>query len=364
MPVTKPKSELALAREGKVGKISIIGDIGWDYFGMDYKGFKNALNDLGDVNIIELEINSPGGIITDGVAMVNALNEHPATVHTYNAGEAASMGSVLLLAGDRAFIPDNAMTFIHKPLNMTIGNADDMRKMADELDKFEKAISASYMKHYTGSAEELTTLVAAETWYNAEEVAERFSNVTVIDSGAQDAFAHSDPVEILGDIIQHQETILDKAVNAVRNRVTGNASKEVDMPMSPEEKQEVIAEVSAEVTTSIIASLKEQGIISEPEAKVDEEVADEVAITFDGDMDDPDAVKAHQEKLAKAQLQASVDWQDVSSVAAYHEAISSKEDEAPAQPGSNASAQATILGNDSEEYSVEDIEAAVNRMTH
>ena len=55
MPKDKPKSELALARKGKVGKISIDGDIGWDYFGMSYSGFKQALADLGKVDIIEIE---------------------------------------------------------------------------------------------------------------------------------------------------------------------------------------------------------------------------------------------------------------------------------------------------------------------
>lgn len=362
MPEPKTKSEFAMAREGKVGKISIVGPIGWDYWGMSYKGFKKALDDLGDINLIEVEINSPGGIVTDGNAMVNALREHPATVHTYNLGEAASMGSVLLLAGDRVFIPDNSMTFIHKPLTIAIGNAEDMRDTADNLDKFEKAIAAVYQKQFKGTAEELTDLLAQEAWWNADEIADKFNNVAVIETGEVQAAAHGEPVEILGDVVQHQETILDKAVNAVRKRVTGDANKEVDMPMTPEEKQELVADVSAEVTTSVIEALKEQGIIKEPESTVDTPPAEDT-IEFEGDMDNPEDVQAHQDKLERKQLKDAVDWNDPESVAAYHKAISGKKEEAPAKPGTNASAQAITLGTDTEEYSDEEINAAVDRMT-
>jgi len=229
------KSALAIAREGKVGKISILGDIGWDWFGMSYRGFKQELKALGKVDMIELEINSPGGVVTDGTAIMNALMEHGATIHTYINGYAASIASVIAMAGDKIFMPDNALMFVHKPLTGLIGNAEDMRKVADGLDKFEDAIVNSYRKHFKGTDEEIKTLMAAETWMTADEVDDKFSNVTVIRTSEQKVAAHSGPLEVLGDIGMPKETILDGAINAVRNRVTNN--KEDDMPMTPEEKR-------------------------------------------------------------------------------------------------------------------------------
>lgn len=355
----KQKSKLALAREGKVGKISIEGTIGWDWFGMSYRGFKQALKDLGDVNIIEVEINSPGGVITEGIAMVNALREHPATIHTYNVGQAASMGSVLLLAGDRAFIPDNAMTFIHKPINVTFGNAEDMRKSADELDKFEEALSKTYSAHFNGTAEDLSDLMASETWYTAEEMSDRFSNVVVLDSGEQQAAAHSDPVEVLGDVEALKESFLDRAVNKVRDKVQNN-QQEVDM--TPEEIKELEDSVVAKTTASVIAALKESGVIKEEEV---EQPTDKVDVAFEGDQDDPEAVQAHAEKLKKAQLKAAVDWNDPESVMAYHKAIAGEEDETTTNPPTNTT---TTVGKNGEmsdpKFTPEAKKAAIERMTN
>lgn len=360
MPHDKKKSELAIARKGKVGKISVDGIIGWDYFGMSYRGFKQALADLGKVDIIEVEINSPGGVVTEGVAMINALREHGATVHTYNVGQAASMGSALLLSGDRVFIPDNSMTFIHKPLNITVGNADDMRKMATELDKFEDALVNVYSTNFKGDKQGVHDLMATETWFSAEEMSDKFDNVTVISSGEQQAAAHSDPLEIFGEVEGLKETILDRAVNAVRTRVTGDANKEVDMPTTPEEKQEIVADT----TTSIIAALKEQGVIKEPEAKVKETEAEKVEIKFEGDMTKPEDVQAHANKVALAELTASADMSTTAGVVAYQAALKKHLEgaEGVKQPGTNAVADKVIAKESGEVFTAVQQNAAIDRM--
>lgn len=360
MPKDKPKSELALAREGKVGKISIIGDIGWDWFGMSYKGFRQELDRLGKINLIELDITSNGGIVTDGVAMMNALVEKDVPVHVYVNGIAASIATVIAMAGDRIFIPDNSLFFLHKPLNMVVGNADEMRKMADDLDKFETAIVNSYQRHFKGTDEEIQALMTADTWMTASEVADKFSNVTVIESGEQEAAAHGDPLEIFGDVIQHQETILDKAVNKVRNRVNGNDPKEVDMPITPEERQELEDGIVAKTTTSIIAALKESGVIKEQED--DPAPVAKVEVPFEGDMTKPEDVQAHADKVALAELQASADMNTLAGVVAYQDALAKHQGRKEIVP---ASAQATGVPPKKVEgqHSDDDIDAAVARMT-
>jgi ATP-dependent Clp protease protease subunit len=345
------KSALAIAREGKVGKISIVGDIGWDWFGMSYRGFKQELKALGKVDMIELEINSPGGIVTDGTAIMNALSEHGAVIHTYINGQAASIASVIAMAGDKIFMPDNALMFVHKPLNLMIGNAEDMRKMADDLDKFETAIVNSYRRHFKGTDEEIKALMAAETWMTADEVDEKFSNVVVVRTKEQKAAAHSDPLEILGDVGMPSETILDRAVNAVRNRVTNN--KEEDMPMTPEEKTELVTETTA----SVVAALKEAGVIKdEQEAPAP---SNKVEVAFEGDMDNPEHVTAHIAKVEAAQMKASVDWNDPASVRKYQAFLAQKE---PAAPATNSVVKPGKADASEEKFTSEAKEAAVERM--
>lgn len=344
----KHKSELVLAREGKIGKLSIIGDVGWDWFGKSYKAFKKELDDLGKLDLIEVEINSPGGVVTDGVAIFNALSQHDAVVHTYISGQAASIASVIAMAGDKVFMPDNAMFFVHKPLNWLVGNADDMRKMADDLDKFETTLVNSYKKHFKGDEEEIKSLMQAETWMTADEVEEKFNNVVVMKTGEQKVAAHSEPLAILGEIQVPQETLLDKAVNALRTRVTEN-KQEVDMPMTPEEKAELVQEVTA----SVVAALKPA-----EEPKKEEPKALEIA--FEGDMDKPEDVLAHAEKLKKAQIRAAVNWNDLESVKAYHKAIAP---EAKAQPTTNAAPVTAKAGGEQEKFTAEDKAKAVEAMT-
>ncbi len=317
----KEKSTLALAREGKVGKLSIVGDIGFEWFGVSYAQFKRELGELGKVNMLEVDITSNGGVVTDGIAIMNLLKEQDVPVHIYVNGIAASIATVIAMAGDRIFIPDNSLFFVHKPLNLVVGNAEEMRKMADDLDVFEGAIVSSYMRHFKGSDEEIKALMSKESWMSASEVAEKFNNVTVIESGEAKVAAHSEPLALLGDIGIPVETALDRAINKVRNKVQNN-QQEVDMPMTPEEKAELVAEITA----SVVNALK---VEDEPESEPaeQEEVPEVPALEIDPE--NPEAVLAHVEALKKKQLFDATDWKDPESVLAYHKAVFGEKETAP-----------------------------------
>jgi len=349
------ENKLVLAKEGKKGKLSIIGNVGWDYFGISYQTFKNQLADLGELEQIDVDITSPGGIVTDGVAIMNALMAHPATIHTYINGQAASIASVIAMAGDEIFIYDNSLMFVHKPLNMTIGNADDMRKRAEDLDKFEKAMLAAYKRHFKGSEDEMKALMKAETWLTADEVADKFGSVTIIESGEAKAAAHGEPLAIFGNPEDYSEEMLafseeltedtDLEIEACMKDETFKGlfkgllahlkrpkpnKQEKDMALKPEEKAELVAEITAAVTAALKPAEAPVAVV----APVVEAPAPVVAeITFEGDMDKPEDVQAHAAKLQKAQLKAAVDWNDPASVMAYHKAIAPAP--AAAVPGSN-----------------------------
>jgi ATP-dependent protease ClpP protease subunit len=77
--------------------------------------FSEDLKALGDISHINLHIHSPGGDVFDGIAIYNLLNKHPAKVTVHIDGLAASMASVIAMAGDRIVMPENALMMIHKP---------------------------------------------------------------------------------------------------------------------------------------------------------------------------------------------------------------------------------------------------------
>ena len=98
-------------------------------------GFRDALKDLGDVKTINLHINSPGGSVFEGIAIYNMLKQNKAHINVYVDGLAASIASVIAMSGDAIFMPSNSMLMIHNPWTMAIGNASELRKQADDLDK-------------------------------------------------------------------------------------------------------------------------------------------------------------------------------------------------------------------------------------
>ncbi|HBB9192092.1 TPA: Clp protease ClpP, partial [Escherichia coli] len=102
-------------------------------FGVTAKQFAEDLKALGDVSHINLRIHSPGGDVFEGIAIYNLLRNHPADITVYIDGVAASMASVVAMAGDRVVMPENAMMMIHKPWGISGGNAGDMRDYADLL---------------------------------------------------------------------------------------------------------------------------------------------------------------------------------------------------------------------------------------
>ncbi|AKD38147.1 putative Clp-like protease [Pasteurella multocida subsp. multocida OH4807] len=150
--------------------ISIYDEIGG--WGISAKAFAKQLKDLGNVKKINLHIHSPGGSVFDGMAIFNLLNNHSAKKTVYIDGLAASIASVIAMVGDVVIMPENAMMMIHKPWGIQGGDAEDMRKYADLLDKIEETLISAYTKKTGKSAEELAEMLAEETWLNGKECVE------------------------------------------------------------------------------------------------------------------------------------------------------------------------------------------------
>jgi ATP-dependent Clp protease protease subunit len=151
-------------------EIVIYDEIG--AFGIPAKAFLDELKALGPVAELTVRINSPGGSVFDGVAIYNALKRHQARVTVWIDGIAASIASMIAMAGDEIVMPENAMLMLHDPSALVLGTAADMRAMADALDKMKAGMVAAYRGKSGAENAEIEALMAAETWLSAEEAVE------------------------------------------------------------------------------------------------------------------------------------------------------------------------------------------------
>jgi ATP-dependent Clp endopeptidase proteolytic subunit ClpP len=152
-------------------EILIYDRIGSGFFdeGVTAQAFQRDLAALNDYPRLTLRINSPGGSVWDGMAIYNAVKDHPAHVTTIIDGLAASIASVIALAGDEVRMADGALMMIHDPSVMAEGGADDMRSAANMLDRITTFLVDVYTARTGWTPDETRAAMAAETWYTARE---------------------------------------------------------------------------------------------------------------------------------------------------------------------------------------------------
>lgn len=150
-------------------EVSIYDEIG--FFGISAKSFLDELKAVGNRRIT-LRINSPGGSVFDGTAIYNRLKDHAPGVDVMIDGLAASIASVIAMAGSKITMAENALLMIHNASGVVMGNAEDMRQLADTLDKIDGTIAATYARRTGKPAGEMAALMDAETWFTAAEAKE------------------------------------------------------------------------------------------------------------------------------------------------------------------------------------------------
>jgi len=168
---TKPKSVSPItfkALDAGEAEILIYDEID-PFWGTGAKDFAEGLKALGAVTTIHVRINSPGGDVFDGVAIYNQLAQHSAKVIIHVDGLAASIASVIAMAGDEIHLAENALMMIHDPWSFTGGTAADLRAMADLLDTVATTIVTTYAARTGRDAEDIRAMMAAETWMDATE---------------------------------------------------------------------------------------------------------------------------------------------------------------------------------------------------
>lgn len=166
---------LALAVKDTTAELLIYDVIGEDFFGdgVSAKGVVQQLKGMPDtVETVLVRINSPGGDVFDGVAIMNALLGFKGTVNVQIDGLCASAASVIAMAGKTISMAESSMLMVHNPWVMSIGDANDMRATADLLDKIRMGTMLPAYARSGMTAEQITAVMDAETWYTAAEAKE------------------------------------------------------------------------------------------------------------------------------------------------------------------------------------------------
>lgn len=174
---------------GKRGELYIYESIGEGWFGgITAKAFNDSLKELGAVNALDIYINSPGGSVFDGIAIYNQIMRHSAKEKVVHIdGIAASIASIIAMAGTEVRIADNGMFMIHDPWGMSTGTAEDMRKQADALDKIRDVLLDTYVNRCGGKREQISAWMTAETWMTADEAVEYGFATSKVDKPAMKA---------------------------------------------------------------------------------------------------------------------------------------------------------------------------------
>ena len=143
----------------------------YDEIGAFGAGSKEFLGDLSKLagQHIHLRINSPGGSVVEGTAIYNALRRHQGGLTVHIDAMAASMASVIAMAGSPVYIADNALLMIHNPWTVSMGESKDLRKEADLLDKLKVNLRNAYVRKTGMNETDISAMMDAETWLDAVE---------------------------------------------------------------------------------------------------------------------------------------------------------------------------------------------------
>jgi ATP-dependent Clp endopeptidase proteolytic subunit ClpP len=242
------------AEDGSV-EVHIYDEIGG--YGVTAKDFTSELKKYKGQHI-NLRINSVGGSVIEGDAIFNALRRHRGGLTVHVDGLAASMASIIAMAGDKIRMADNGFLMIHNPWSMSVGDADDLRKEADTLDKIKESMVRTYARRANLSRDAVSQMMDEEKWMDAHE-ALSLGFIDEIDEDAMDAAASITRTEA--------QARFDKLKNSMARKSTKTIKAEEAAP-------EVVEPAVETPVTDAAVDISEEVMNAELQAKVDALQAD------------------------------------------------------------------------------------------
>jgi len=174
--------------KGPDGELYLYDDIGDGYFGgVSANDIADALKGLGSVDTLHCYVNSAGGSVFEGVAIYNQLKRFKAKKVMHVDALAASIASIICMAGDEIRMSPNAQMMIHEPWGMAVGTAADMRKNADALDQVASTLLDTYVARTRGDPKDIKQWMNDETWMTAQMCLDRGFCDAIDDDGQEAA---------------------------------------------------------------------------------------------------------------------------------------------------------------------------------
>ena len=263
----------------------------YDEIGAFGSGSKEFLSDLAklDGQHIHLRINSPGGSVVEGTAIYNALRRHKGGLTVHIDALAASMASVIAMAGAPVYIADNALLMIHNPWTVSAGDSEQLRKEADLLDKLKSTLVNAYVRKTGMEQNQVAEMMDAETWLDAvEAVALGFADA--IEEGVAaaatatpeslrarfDKFAKGMTEPVVTETPEQPEVVETPEASIVSESAPADqpAVEVVETPAAEEVVEEIPAEEVAEPQAKVSAADSILAKYNELSAKLDSALAE------------------------------------------------------------------------------------------
>lgn len=269
---------------------------GWGVTSQDIISF---LKDSGGADV-QIRINSPGGSVFEGIAIYNLLKAYEGRVEVVIDSLAASIATIIAMGADNLQMNLGSSFMIHNPWTISQGDADEMRKTADQLDQFRAQIISIYMTRFNGTEKELISMLDAESWMTDSE-ALSFGFVDSIEEGLKmvASFKKYDLNKYFNTIPEKEETMTEEN-KELEAQVGSEVSNEVEVKaeeQAPEEQAVESVEAAAEEET------EEEESEEEAEAKSEEEeVEAQVTSEVMNSVDIQASIQAKVEEGIKAEL--------------------------------------------------------------
>lgn len=208
--------------------IVIYAGIGQDFWGdgsmISAKQVSDELKKIPDtVKTLNIRLNSPGGDVFEGVAIYNRLKQHKAKKVVYIDGLAASIASIIALAGDEVIMGEGSLMMIHLPWTFSYGNRTELDNMINRLMDAEEQMLSIYSKKSTVSRNEIRAMLEAETWLDSDETIElgfahkkSDESLAIAASAFKSPWITKRPEKFVSqtDVVQEKLTALRKNLNA------------------------------------------------------------------------------------------------------------------------------------------------------
>ena len=227
----------ALVVSGRTADINIYGEItSWECLESDVSSYTLSKELQGlDVDVINVHINSYGGEVAEGLAIYNMLKNHKAKVNTICNGFACSIAAVIFMAGDERIMNNASLLMVHNTWTHIDGNANELRKKADDLDIMTQSCMEAFKEHVNISDDELKALLDAESWISPQTALEKGFATSIKASENSENPSQSVRNKVIEMLLNPSNSVsIDDVIAKLTEALTKGATPNVD----PQQKQQ------------------------------------------------------------------------------------------------------------------------------